>query len=70
MANSPVPNTVPTPTSLLVRNVANILTNISGDEEAAAMKVTAEMSGLHSNPKNKILFKCSRNSLKLYKNVE
>lgn len=50
MANNPVPRTVPTPTSLFVKNVARILTNISGDEEAAAMKVTAEMSGLHSNP--------------------
>lgn len=51
MANSPLPKTVPTPTSLLVKKVAKIFTNISGDEEAAAMKVTAEMSGLHSNPK-------------------
>lgn len=49
-AKNPVPSTVPTPTSLLVRKVAKMLTNSSGDEEAAAINVAPATSGLKSSP--------------------
>ena len=54
-AYSPVPSTVPTPMSLLVRNVAKIFTNISGDEDAAAINVAPAMSKLHSSPAREII---------------